>query len=96
MGKIKKSPVIILAIIAAVLYVIIYILPAVTGVLRSSYTAEYGELKTFDKAEGYVVRNEFVYFRSSRKAVLKRIRRIPAVMRNPSILRLKEAAHMKM
>ncbi|MBQ3281473.1 MAG: HlyD family efflux transporter periplasmic adaptor subunit [Eubacterium sp.] len=62
MRNIKKSPVVILFIVAAVLYVIIYILPQVTGVLRSSYTAEYGELKTFDKVEGYFVRSEFVYF----------------------------------
>ena len=62
MGKKKTSPVVILVIVAAVLYGIIYILPRVTGVLRSSYTAEYGELKTFDKTEGYIARNEFVYF----------------------------------
>ncbi|MBR2547743.1 MAG: HlyD family efflux transporter periplasmic adaptor subunit [Eubacterium sp.] len=62
MRNVKKSPVVILFIVAAVLYVIIYILPQVTGVLRSSYTAEYGELKTFDKVEGYFVRSEYVYF----------------------------------
>ena len=62
MRNIKKSPVVILFIVAAVLYVIIYIFPQVTGVLRSSYTAEYGELRTFDKVEGYLVRSEFVYF----------------------------------
>ena len=62
MGNVKKSPVVILFFVAAVLYAIIYILPQVTGVLRSSYTAEYGELKTFDKVEGYFVRSEYVYF----------------------------------
>lgn len=62
MRNVKKSPVVILFIVAAVLYAIIYILPQVTGVLRSSYTAEYGELKTFDKVEGYFVRTEYVYF----------------------------------
>ena len=58
MRNVRKSPVVILFIVAAVLYAIIYILPQVTGVLRSSYTAEYGELKTFDKVEGYFVRSE--------------------------------------
>lgn len=62
MRKTGKSPIVILFIVAAVLYAIIYILPQVTGVLRSSYTAEYGELKTFDKVEGYFVRTEYVYF----------------------------------
>ncbi len=62
MRNVKKSPVVILFIVAAVLYVIIYILPQVTGALRSSYTAEYGELKISDKAEGYIVRTEYVYF----------------------------------
>ncbi len=62
MRNVKKSPVVILFIVAAVLYVIIYILPQVTGVLRSSYTAQYGELKTFDKVDGYFVRTEYVYF----------------------------------
>lgn len=62
MRNVKKSPVVILFIVAAVLYAIIYILPQVTGVLRSSYTAEYGELKTFDRVEGYFVRTEYVYF----------------------------------
>ena len=92
MGKIKKSPVIILAIIAAVLYVIIYILPAVTGVLRSSYTAEYGELKTFDKAEGYVVRNEFVYFSGKTGRANRYIKEDKLVRKGIRIMEVKDTS----
>lgn len=65
MGKIKKSPLIIFALAVAVFYVLIYVLPKISGALQPSYTAEYGELKVSDSTEGYFVRNEFVYFTKS-------------------------------
>ena len=91
MGKIKKSPVVILFVIAAVLYVIIYILPAVTGVLRSSYTAEYGELKTFDKTEGYVVRNEYVYFSGKTGRANRYIKEDKLVRKGTRIMEVKNS-----
>lgn len=86
MGKNKLSPVVILVVIAAVLYAIIYILPQVTGVLRSSYTAEYGELKTFDKTEGYIVRNEYVYFSNSTGRANRYIKQNKLVRRGTRIM----------
>lgn len=49
----------ILAIIA--LYVIIYVVPEVTGMLDSTYVAEYGVLSIYDDTTGYLIRNEEVY-----------------------------------
>ena len=92
MGKIKKSPVVILVVIAAVLYAIIYILPRVTGVLRSSYTAEYGELRTFDKTEGYVIRNEFVYFSDVTGASNRYIEEGKLVRKGTRIMEVKSSA----
>lgn len=92
MGKIKKSPIVILFVIAVVLYAIIYILPQVTGVLRSSYTAEYGELKTFDKTEGFVVRNEYVYFSTVTGRVNRYIDEDKLVRRGTRILEVKDSA----
>lgn len=62
MRKIKKSPILIFLVVLVALYVVIYIIPTVTGALRSSYTTEYGELQTYDKVDGYLVKNEQVYF----------------------------------
>jgi len=89
MGKIKKSPIVILLGIAVVLYAIIYILPQVTGVLRSSYTAEYGELKTFDKTEGFIVRNEYVYFSNVTGKVNRYIEEGKLVRRGTRIMEVK-------
>ena len=62
MRKIKKSPILIFLVVLVALYVVIYIIPTVTGALKSSYTTEYGELQTYDKVDGYLVKNEQVYF----------------------------------
>ena len=62
MSKIKKKPILLFLIVLVALYVVIYVVPKVTGALKSSYTVEYGELQTYDKADGYFVRNEKVYF----------------------------------
>lgn len=59
--KIRKKPVLIFLIAVIALYVVIYIVPTVTGALVSSYVVEYGELKTEDNTTGYFVRNEKVY-----------------------------------
>ena len=44
-----------------VLYVIIYVVPGVTGMLDSTYVVEYGVLSIHDDTTGYLIRNERVY-----------------------------------
>lgn len=61
MKKIRKSPIVLFVIVLVALYVVIYVIPKVTGALKSSYTVEYGELQTYDQENGYFVRNEQVY-----------------------------------
>ena len=61
MSKIKKKPILFFVIALIALYIIIYIVPKVTGALVSSYTVEYGELKVSDETRGYLVRDEQVY-----------------------------------
>ncbi len=61
MDKIRKKPLLLFFVLLIALYIIIYVVPRVTGALRSSYTAEYGRLQTSDETEGYVVRNETIY-----------------------------------
>ena len=61
MSKRKRKPIILFVIALAALYVIIYIVPTVTGAMVSSYTIEYGQLKISDEVNGYLVRDEQVY-----------------------------------
>lgn len=61
MKKLKKSPIVLFIIALVLLYVVIYIVPSVTGALVSSYTLEYGELKIADEGTGSLVRKEKVY-----------------------------------
>jgi hypothetical protein len=65
MSKIRKKPIILFLIVLVALYVVIYVVPKVTGALQSTYTVEYGELQTYDKDSGYFVRNEQVYLASN-------------------------------
>lgn len=65
MNKLKKRPLILFVIALIGLYVIIYIIPTVTGALVSSYTVEYGEMKIADQTDGYLVREETVYVAGS-------------------------------
>lgn len=57
----KKKKYIIFIIALFVLYLVIYIVPKITGVFVSSYTVVYGELMFADEADGYFVKNETVY-----------------------------------
>ena len=59
MGKKKTTIIFILALV--VLYIVIYVVPTVSGAMVSSYTAEYGQLKIFDDTTAYFVRSEDVY-----------------------------------
>lgn len=61
MNNLKKKPVLLFVLALIALYLIIYVIPRVTGALVSSYTVEYGELKISDQTTGYLVRNEQVY-----------------------------------
>lgn len=61
MSKLKKKPIVLFIAALIVLYVIIYIVPRVTGALVSSYTIGYGELKIYDETDAYLVREEKVY-----------------------------------
>lgn len=61
MSRLKKEPLLLFLALLAVLYVLIYIIPTVTGALRTTYTAEYGRLQVYDEQKGYFVRTETVY-----------------------------------
>lgn len=61
MKKLKKKTIAIFIVALALLYIIIYIVPKVTGVLTPTYIAEYGEMQIADKTTGYIVRKENVY-----------------------------------
>lgn len=61
MNKLKKKPILLFVLALVALYIVIYIIPRLTGALVSSYTIEYGELTTADETTAYLVRNEKVY-----------------------------------
>lgn len=62
MRNIRTRPIVIFIVILVVLYCVIYVIPTVTGALRSSYIAGHGQLQTSDQTEGYIVRSETVYY----------------------------------
>ena len=62
MKGIKGKPILLFILVLAALYCVIYVIPTLTGALRSSYTVEYGELQISDETDGYIVRNEKIYF----------------------------------
>ncbi len=62
MRNIRKNPILLFVIAVLILYAVIYVIPKFSGALRSTYTVEYGELQTYDDVQGYLVKNEKVYF----------------------------------
>jgi|GEM_PF-434145 len=58
----KKRAVIIFFLTLAVLYIIIYALPDVTGALKKTEIIEYGGFQVKDHVTAYIIRNENVYF----------------------------------
>jgi len=61
----NKLKIILFVIALVALYLIIYLVPKISGALISTYTVEYGELRTEDETEGFIVRNETVYVAAS-------------------------------
>ena len=48
--------------IVAVLIIIVYALPGVTGALKQTMVVEYGDLKISQNATCYIVKDETLYF----------------------------------
>ncbi len=88
MDKLKKRPIIILFLALAVLYVIIYIVPKVSGAMVSSYIAEYGQLRIYDETTAYFVRNENVYLADSTGEVNSFFEEGSLVRKNAKILEI--------
>lgn len=61
MKKLKNKGIFIFIVLLVSIYAIIYIIPEFTGLFNVTYVADYGELASFDDADGYLVRNETVY-----------------------------------
>ena len=61
MNTIKKRPIKYFFIAVILLMVLIYVLPRIPDMLKTTYTLEYGELKLTDEGEACFVRNEKVY-----------------------------------
>lgn len=86
MKKIKKKPIVLFFIAIIALYVIIYIVPKVTGALVSSYTATYGELKICDETDGWLVRSEKVYTAGSGGSINRYIEEGTLVRNGTSVM----------
>lgn len=86
MKNIKKKPIILFFIAIIALYVIIYIVPKVTGALVSSYTATYGELKIADETDGWLVRSEKVYTAGSGGSINRYIKENTLIRRGTSVM----------
>lgn len=65
MAKYKKKPIYIFLLLLVLLYVVIYIIPKVTGALETTIILEPGNLQVTEDADCYIVRDEKVYEASS-------------------------------
>lgn len=88
MKKIRKKSIILFFIAVIALYVIIYIVPKVTGALVSSYTATYGELKICDETDGWLVRSEKVYTAGSGGSINRYIKESTLIRRGTSVMEI--------
>lgn len=70
------------------LYGIIYVIPKITGVLTPSYIAQYGELQIFDQVDGYIVRDEKIYFAGKSGEVNRYIKEGKLIRKGTKILNL--------
>lgn len=61
MSRLKNKGIFVFFAALVTLYVIIYVVPKVTGLLNVTYVAEYGELSIYDDTVGCFVRDEHVY-----------------------------------
>lgn len=61
MKKVLNKGVLLFLTAVAVLYVVIYVVPHVTGLLDVTYVADYGEISIYDDADCWLVRDEEVY-----------------------------------
>lgn len=62
--KVKKNPKrlwVYLGLAIVILYIIIYVVPSITGALKTTYTATYGQVEIGDETTAYIVRDESVY-----------------------------------
>ncbi|HML38000.1 MAG TPA: HlyD family efflux transporter periplasmic adaptor subunit [Bacillota bacterium] len=62
MKKGRKRIIMIFFTTLVILFIIIYVLPNVTGALKKTEIIEYGSLQVTDHVTAYIVRNETVYF----------------------------------
>ncbi|HWQ79762.1 MAG TPA: HlyD family efflux transporter periplasmic adaptor subunit [Anaerovoracaceae bacterium] len=60
--KVKKRIIMLFCVALAILFIIIYVYPNVTGALKKTEIIEYGSLQVTDQVTAYIVRNETVYF----------------------------------
>lgn len=95
MREIRTKPILIFVIILVALYGVIYVIPKVTDVLRSSYTVEYGELLTSDQTEGYIVKKETVYYADSSGKVNRYIKEGKLIRKGTRIMEVTETKKTK-
>lgn len=59
MSRLKNKGIFVFFAALVTLYVIIYVVPKVTGLLNVTYVAEYGELSIYDDTVGCFVRDVY-------------------------------------
>ncbi len=64
-GKLSKALIILYLLVLIVLGIIIYLFPQVNDLLPDTYVAEYGNIRVYDNAVGYIIRDEKVYYAES-------------------------------
>lgn len=61
MPKLKKKTIYVFILILIALYVVIFVIPSITGALEPTEVLEYGELKVTTETKCYIIRDETVY-----------------------------------
>ena len=86
MPKLRKKTIYTFILVVVALYVVIAVIPAVTGKLTRTEAVTYGELKVSDDVTCYIVRDETVYLAKSAGTMSFKVKEGELVKRGAEVM----------
>jgi len=95
MPKLRKKTIYTFILVVVALYVVIAVIPAVTGKLTRTEAVTYGELKVSDDVTCYIVRDETVYLAKSAGTMSFKVKEGELVKRGAEVMNFKTKSASK-
>ncbi|MGI6204175.1 MAG: HlyD family efflux transporter periplasmic adaptor subunit [Anaerovoracaceae bacterium] len=95
MPKLTKKTISIFAAALVGLYLVISVIPTLTGKLTPTQTVEYGELKVSDDVTGYVVRDETVYLAKESGDAVWKVKEDDLIKKGAAVMTFKKRSSGK-